>query len=306
MPYYEDPQDDAPWLTGPQLGTTTPDEGDGSRPSPPPDREGYSWFWDDTAKHYYEVPITPAPAAETTTTSGGGGGMTEAEGRAYDAERGLTGGYMGPNGWVSGSPSGGGGGDFGGGGGGGGGDYGSFDSSGFAWPQFNAPNYTQGPAFQAPPAFSYEAFKAPGFNEIFSDPSYTGRRDEGLQAIEHGAAARGLTRLPNTLKALAGWNQDFASREYGNIFDRSANTWNMNRNNAADTYSTNYGISRDVWDRGEGQNRFKFDQDYRGAKDAFDMNAFQPSKLTFEDMYRRWRDELDSTTRIATAGADGY
>lgn len=166
---------------------------------------------------------------------------------------------------------------------------GAYDASGFAWPQFNAPR------FSAPTPFSYEAFKAPGFDDIFADPSYKGRRDEGLQAIEHGAAARGLTRLPNTLKALGAWNQDFASREYGNIFDRSAQTYDRNRNNAADTYSRNYGISRDV-----------FDRDYTSARDSFDFNEFQPSKLTFDDMYRRWRDELDATTRVATAGADGY
>jgi len=164
-------------------------------------------------------------------------------------------------------------------GGGGGADPGA----GFQWPSFNAPS------FNAPTPFSYEAFKQPDFKDIFNDPSYKGRRDEGLQAIEHGAAAKGLTRLPNTLKALGSWNQDFASREYGNIFDRSANTWSMNRNNAADNYSKNYGISRDV-----------FDRSYTGAKDTFDMNEFQPAKLTFEDLYRRWKSELDSTTAIAT------
>jgi hypothetical protein len=110
-----------------------------------------------------------------------------------------------------------------------------------------------------------------------------------LQAIEHGAAAKGLSRLPATLQSLGAWNQDFASREYGNIFDRSAQTYDRNRNNAADTYSLNYGISRDV-----------FDRDYAGARDQFQFNQFEPAKMNFEDMYRRWKAELDSTTAIAT------
>jgi hypothetical protein len=175
---------------------------------------------------------------------------------------------------------------------------GSFDTSGFSWPQFNAPGYTPGPSFQAPPAFEFEGFTPPTADSIFADPSYQMRRDEGLQAIEHGAAARGLTRLPATLKALAGWNQDFASREYGNIFDRGAQTWGMNRNNAADTYSLNYGVSRDVWDRGERQNLDAFDRNYRSQYDSFDMNEFQPAKMTFDDLFRRYKAGLDATASM--------
>lgn len=192
--------------------------------------------------------------------------------------------------------------------------------SGFSWPQFNAPTYTPGPGFQAPPAFSYdpfsyESFKAPEFNDIYKDGSFIGRRDEGTQAIEHGAAAKGLTRLPQTLKALAGWNQDFASREYGNIFDRSANTydrnrgnafgnWQANRNNAADNYSLNYGVSRDVWDRGEQQNLSAWDRNYKSAVDSFDFNQWKPASMTFTDLYNRWKSELDATTTLASGGGD--
>lgn len=165
-------------------------------------------------------------------------------------------------------------------------DYGSFDSSGFAWPQFSAPT------FNAPPAFEFDAFKAPDFKSIFDDQSYQGRRDEGLRAISNSAAAKGLSRLPATAQALGAWNQDFASREYGNIFDRSANTWQMNRNNAADNYMKNYGVSRDV-----------FDRNYKSAFDQFDFNEFRPAKATFDDLYNRWKAELDATTSIATAGA---
>lgn len=222
-----------------------------------------------------------------------GGGRSpaeiEAEGRAFDAQHGYIGGYMMNGQWVNGSPHGG-----GGGGGGGGFDGGGYND--FAWPRFNAPRYSPGPQFQAPPAFSYAEFKAPDASAIHNDPSFKLRRDEGMQAIEHGAAAKGLSRLPSTLKALAGWNQDFAGREYGNIFDRSAQTWGMNRNNAADAYSTNYGISRDVWDRNETQNLNAFDRNYRGAFDEFDYNQFRPSTMTFNDMYNRWKASLDASS----------
>lgn len=229
---------------------------------------------------------------------------------------------------------------------------GGVDASGFAWPKFDAPTftapaYTPGAAFQAPKpfsydpfnydAFNYDAFKAPAFTDIYKDGSYQGRRDEGMKAIENSSAARGLTRLPATLKALAGWNQDFASREYGNIVDREANSydrnrgnafdnwsanrgnafenWSANRGSAADAYSMNYGVSRDVWDRGEQQQlsafdrnasgaRDQFDRNYRGAFDEFEFNAWKPASATFDDMYRRWKAELDANTSIATSGGD--
>ena len=195
-------------------------------------------------------------------------------------------------------------------------------TGGFAWPKFNAPSYQAGPAFQAPAKpfefqpFDYAPFAAPKPGEIFQDPSYQLRRDEGLNAIQNSAAAKGLTRLPQTVKALGGWNQDFASREYGNIFDRAAQSydrnrgnafgnWQANRNNAADTYSMNYGVSRDVFDRNYRGGLDTYDRNYSRAKDMFDVNQFQPAKLTFEDMYRRYRDNLNSQTTIAAAGAGG-
>lgn len=190
------------------------------------------------------------------------------------------------------------------GGGGGAPSGGGYEPPSFSWPRWNAPQYTPGPAFVAPPPFSFADFKAPDPSEVNNDPSYKFRRDEGLQAIEHSAAAKGLTRLPQTQKAMAGWNQDFASQEYGNIWDRSANTWSMNRNNAADNYAKNYGISRDVWDRNESQNLNAFDRNYRSSLDAFNFNEREPAQATFDDMYRRWRGELDGNIALLGAGND--
>ena len=192
----------------------------------------------------------------------------------------------------------------------------------FAWPEFEAPIYTPGAPFaadpyapgapfQPPPAFTYDAWTPPSFESIRQDPSYLGRKDEGLSAIEHGAAAKGLTRMPATLQALGAWNQDFASREYGNIYNREGQAYDRNRSNAADAYSLNYGVSRDTWDRGETSNLNAYDRNYRSGLDAYDRNytgakdeftpRFDSAKLRFEDLYRRWKAQLDSDTTIATA-----
>jgi hypothetical protein len=69
---------------------------------------------------------------------------------------------------------------------------------------------------------------APGadFNRDFSmadfeaDPGYQFRRDEGAQAIERSAAARGGLLSGGTGKALTRYGQDVASQEYSNAYSR--------------------------------------------------------------------------------------
>ena len=54
------------------------------------------------------------------------------------------------------------------------------------------------------------------------DPGYQFRLDEGEKAIGRGAAARGMNRSGATLKALTRFGQDYASNEFGNIWNRLA------------------------------------------------------------------------------------
>jgi len=53
-----------------------------------------------------------------------------------------------------------------------------------------------------------------------TDPGYQFRMDEGQRMIERGAAARGGALSGGALKAITSWGQDYASNEYGKIFDR--------------------------------------------------------------------------------------
>jgi len=59
-----------------------------------------------------------------------------------------------------------------------------------------------------------------------ADPSYQFRLSEGMKALTNAAAARGMNRSGATIKALGGYNQNMASQEYGNAFNR----FNTNRN----------------------------------------------------------------------------
>lgn len=93
----------------------------------------------------------------------------------------------------------------GGGGGGGGGGYGgggggaSYGQAGGV-PQFN--------------------FTAPTYEDMLKDPSYQARLGEGLNAIQHSAAAKGMLRTGNTVSDLGRYAGDFASQEYDKIYGR--------------------------------------------------------------------------------------
>lgn len=55
---------------------------------------------------------------------------------------------------------------------------------------------------------------------IYRDPSYRFRLNEGLDAVQSGAAAEGGLLSGATLKALQGYGQDMASQEYQNAYNR--------------------------------------------------------------------------------------
>jgi len=146
----------------------------------------------------------------------------------------------------------------------------SFDMSGFQWPSFRPSK------FKEP-----DPFRAPSMDEAMREPGYEFARKEGIRALENAAGAKGVLRTGGTLKDLIGWGNQFAEQNYGNVYNR-----------AGETYSRNYGVSRD-----------KFDRDYRGEFDAFGAQE-RAAHSTFTDLYRRWKDELDASVRLAEMGME--
>lgn len=59
--------------------------------------------------------------------------------------------------------------------------------------------------------------------DFVKDPGYEFRMNEGQQAIERGAAARGGALSGRALKEATRYGQDFASNEYGNAYNRYNN-----------------------------------------------------------------------------------
>ena len=116
-------------------------------------------------------------------------------------------------------------------------------------------------------AFSFDGFRAPDAKDVFSDPGYQFRRDEGRGVLEHSAAARGLLGSGGTLKDILRFGQEFGSQEYGNVFNRNLNTWGAARSNASDAWSKNYDAA---WKK------------YLDAKDSWYKNQDNP----FDKLHR--------------------
>lgn len=80
-------------------------------------------------------------------------------------------------------------------------------------------------------------FQAPTAATLSNDGGYQWRLAEGNRGIQRAAAARGSLLSGGTLKALAQYNQNYASNELGSAFGRA----NTEFTNANTTYQNRYG-----------------------------------------------------------------
>lgn len=62
-----------------------------------------------------------------------------------------------------------------------------------------------------------------GLGDFQADPGYQFRMSEGAKALERSAAAKGMSLSGAQLKALTSYNQNFASNEYSNAYNRYNN-----------------------------------------------------------------------------------
>lgn len=76
-----------------------------------------------------------------------------------------------------------------------------------------------------------ENFQAPTAVTEQNDPGYQFRLQQGQQALENSAAARGGLLSGNTLKGITDYSQNYASNEYQNVYNRAFNTFESNQAN---------------------------------------------------------------------------
>jgi hypothetical protein len=75
-----------------------------------------------------------------------------------------------------------------------------------------------------------QTFQAPTNVTEQNDPGYKFRLDQGMQALQNSAAARGDLLSGGTAKALTNYGQDYASNEYGNVYNRALGQYQQNYN----------------------------------------------------------------------------
>jgi hypothetical protein len=80
-----------------------------------------------------------------------------------------------------------------------------------------------------------QSFTAPTGLTEQNDPGYQARLQLGQDAIQRSAAARGGVVTGGTAQALNNNAQDYASNEYGNVYNRALNSFDTNFN----AYNTN-------------------------------------------------------------------
>lgn len=90
--------------------------------------------------------------------------------------------------------------------------------------------------------FAFPYFQAPKGAEVFDDPGYQFRQEQGQRAIQRSAAAQGTVLNPATVKALDEYSQGLASQEYGNVYNRRLGEHGRAHDQAFNEFTTAYNV----------------------------------------------------------------
>lgn len=91
--------------------------------------------------------------------------------------------------------------------------------------------------------------------DLYNDPSYKFRLEQGQRALDRQGAAAGRFLSGGQLQASSNYNQDAASQEFQNAYARAANTFGTNETNRFNAFSTNETNRANAF-RGNEANRF--------------------------------------------------
>lgn len=174
--------------------------------------------------------------------------------------------------------------------GGSGGGFGSLQD----WPSYNAPNYMDPGEFDPGPAFTFREFTAPTGETMLKEPGFQFRMDQGRKALQASQFGKGQGLTGAAAKGIEEYGQNFASQEFGNVYNRALQEYDTNRNNAADIWGKAYGQRHDVYgaranNYGQ-QNTFNLGNatnDYNSRRDKA-MDAFNKWKATGDWLSQPW------------------
>lgn len=185
-------------------------------------------------------------------------------------------------------------------------------------PAFNAPAFGAAPAWNKPADFTYADFVAPDKAAVLQDPGYQFRLNQGQEALDRSASARGSLRGGGQQRAVQAYGSDLASQEYGKAFERAQSAYDRNYGKARDAYDINYRSALDTYKVGAGERDAQYNAAYQNYQGGYapqlatwqaqnlagQYNAeqnwqreFDLYKYQTDDGYRRWRDQMDNDTR---------
>ena len=88
--------------------------------------------------------------------------------------------------------------------------------------------------------FAYDQFQAPDAQAILNDPGYQFRLQQGQDALERSAAARGTLNTGGTLQGVMDYGQNLASQEYQNAYNRALGEYQMGYGQATSEHDREY------------------------------------------------------------------
>lgn len=125
---------------------------------------------------------------------------------------------------------------------------------------------------------TYPAFVQPTAADALNDQGYQFVRDQGQNALQNWAAAKGTLNDSETADALINYGQQAASTQFGNVYNRAAQTYNTN-------VATQFEPQIMNWQAQIGQNNLQ------------QSNSWNQ----FLQEYKQYLDRFNSTLGVATA-----
>jgi hypothetical protein len=126
------------------------------------------------------------------------------------------------------------------------------------------------------------AFQAPTWEQALQDPGYQFALQQGQKALQGSAAARGMLNTTGTLKNLTNYNQQAATQQYGNVWNRALQQYNTNY---ATQYQNPYEAQLNQWQMGNTANQ----QNYQNQWNQY-MQGYNQWRNWQNDVWNRQRD----------------
>ena len=136
-----------------------------------------------------------------------------------------------------------------------------------------------------------------------NDPGWKFRQKTGQQEFLNSAAAKGLGRSGGTMKDFINYNQDAASQEYGQVYNRALGEWNTDYSaeardlqhqpaNAANIYNTNTAEGHTAYNTNRANAADIYNTNAATGLTAYNTNrgnAFQNYQTNFGNALQGWQ-----------------